>query len=168
MKELENKYKKMFYDYLNQVIDFQKYDQMIDESNLYFGESNDIEHNISSKFFTVLNGIYLDKILEVEHSNIDFEFVKRTYVDALKKLDGDTNIMYDPPLAEHIVKDGSLVMEFVYGKNIAVPSNIEYVELMKKQKEVINKVIEEIKKEVKEKLDLECAVFVSKRVRVEA
>ena len=166
MNELEKKYKDIFINYLNQVIDFEKYDQMIDESNSYFGESNDILHNISSKYLTVLNSIYLDKILEVDDSSIDVEFVKKTYVEALKKIDGETNIMYDPPLLEHIVKDGSLVMEFVYGKNVDVPSDVEYVELMKKQKEVINKVMEEIKKEVKEKLNLECVVFVSKRVRV--
>ena len=162
MNDQEKRYGEIFYKYLDEVIDFKKYDEMIDNSSLYFGESNDIDHNISTKYFTVLNRFYIDELLE---KDINLDLVKSSYVDVLKK-GNDENIMYNPPMPEHIVKNGSLVLEFVYGKNTVSLSGDEYVEHIKKQREFINKMIEVIKKDIKEKLGLECSIFVSKRIRV--
>ena len=74
-------------------------------------------------------------------------------------------IMYNPPMPEHAVKNGTLVLEFVYGKNTSIIPEEQYSLLIRKQKEFIKNISEEIKNEIKEKLGLNCEIFINKRIR---
>ena len=167
-------YKEAFCEIFSRIIDIVSFDDKVENANLYFGPSNDIHCNINSKYFSILNKFYFNSfssedINMLENKNkIDNEVLKlvaRTYKECLKK-DGVSGIMYNPPKPEHYVVNGSLVLEFVYGKNIKNLSDDEYLEIYSKQKDFINSMVEEIKKEVKEKLGINCEIFIGKRVRI--
>lgn len=172
-EEIKKIYKEAFCQFLNKNIDISSFDKKIEEANLYFGTSNDILCNINSKYFSLLNKFYFSKLSEEDlvtlrnKKEIDdevLEVVKRTYKECLKK-EGVSGVMYNPPLPKHYVDNGSLVLEFVYGKNTKKFSDDEYIEIYRQQKIFIDNMIKEIKKEVAEKLGINCEVFISKRVR---
>lgn len=159
-------YENEFIDFLNRNIDFKKYDDMIENANLLFAPSTSFKKNIESKYFRNINKMFVDKlpndykeIIKNDVTNV----VEETYKDVLKKGDLET-VMYNPPLPEHRVKNGSIVFEFLYGKNIKTLNDDEYVQNMIKQREFIDKVSELLKKEVEEKLNVSCAIFIEKRV----
>ena len=139
MQYLKKQYSEIFYKYLDSIIDFSKYDEKINASGLYFGKSNDIKHNISSDYFSVLNNFYVEK-LSLEEQELfktnALDVVKKTYINILKK-DNQTMIMYNPPMPEHNVKNGNLVLEFVYGKNIVIIPDDQYLKFIKRQREFI-------------------------------
>lgn len=167
MNTLEEKYAQNFYKYLDNIIDFHKYDEKINNSGLYFGKSNDVKHNILSDFLSILNNFYVEKLSEEDKEKLninDIEVIKKTYIDILKK-GNDKMIMYNPPMPEHAVKNGTLVLEFVYGKNTSIIPEEQYSLLIRKQKEFIKNISEEIKNEIKEKLGLNCEIFINKRIR---
>lgn len=165
-------YKKGLEIYLDKVIDFSIYDEKVKNSNLYFSESNSINKNLSSKFYGLLNEIYIENLNEdyikiIENKNIVDEelldIVSKTYKEVLTKK-GVKNIMYNPPMPSHFVLNGSLVLEFVYGKNSAKFREEDYAKLVKLQRDFINKMNNEICLEIETKLNIKCTVFVEKRV----
>ncbi|MBQ3297313.1 MAG: hypothetical protein IJG97_00760 [Bacilli bacterium] len=166
-------YKEAFCQFLNKNIDVGSFDEKIERANLCFGPSNDINCNINSKYFSLLNDFNFNKfsdqdliILENKESvdNEVLEMVERTYKESLKK-DNVSGVMYKTSLPKHYVKNGSLVLEFIYGKNIKKLSDEEYMEIYNQQQVFINNIVEEFKKEVSEKIGLNCEIFVSKRVK---
>ncbi len=164
---LEEKYRKCFGKYLVNIIDFSYYDQLIDNSGLYFGESNNIDKNINSKYFSMITKFFVENMSDEDITlleNDDLGVIERTFRNVIKKKNS-TNIMYDPPMPEHYVSNGSLVFEFVYGKNTAKVPDDYYAELITKQKKVINDTCNRLKKEIEDKFGLNCVVFVSKRVK---
>ena len=92
------------------------------------------------------------------------DIVARTYKNSLRK-DGVSGVMYDPPAPDHYVENGSLVLEFVYGKNTKKVSDEEYITLYKNQKAFIEAMTDSIKNVFFDKLGINCEIFVSKRVR---
>ena len=167
-----NLYKNCFISYLISNLDLKKYDDMIEKERLYFSPSGSIFKNLGSNYFSLLNEFYLDKLEDCyknilsSKSNIDdevFLIVKETYKKVLKKDDSEF-IMYNPPLPEHRVKNGSIVFEFVYGKNSEKLNEEEYLKNMKKQREFIDKISGLIIREVEEKLEVACTIFAEKRM----
>lgn len=166
-------YKEAFCQLFNENIDIVSFNEKIENANLYFGPSNDINCNINSKYFSILNNFYFNNFSSEDIQKLEnkkeidnevFDLVARTYKECLKK-NGVSGIMYNPPRPEHYVVNGSLVLEFVYGKNTKQISDDKYLDLYRKQKDFINLIVEEIKKEVEEKLGINCEIFISKRVR---
>lgn len=171
--EIEKIYKEAFCQFLNRRIDISCFDQKIEQANLCFGPSNDICCNINSRYFSLLNKFYVNKLSnedlvilgnKKEIDNEVLELVGRTYKECLKK-ENVSGVMYNPPKPKHYVDNGSLVLEFVYGRNTKKFSDGEYMEIHHQQKDFINGMVTEIKKDVEEKLGLNCEVFISKRVR---
>lgn len=164
-------YKKGFIKYLESVIDFSAYDKMVYDANLYFNYCSNIEKNISSEYYILLNDFYIDKISDSDKNIISskediddelIDIVKRTYKEVLKK--GEYNyIMYSPALPEHNVVNGSLVFKFCFGKD-TVSLGEEYIELYQKQRDFINNLNDRLIKEVSSKLNINCSVFVEKRL----
>ncbi len=172
MNNIKEIYKLGFIKYLNDIIDFKKYDNWIENSNLLFGISKSHENNVSSNYYSLLNDFYIEKLSEEDKKilsdkkTIDEEvvtIVKKTYKEVLKKSDYNT-IMYNPPLPEHSVKNGSIVFEFVYGKNIKKINDDNYAQLIKKQREFIKMINAKLIKEIYEKIDSDSNIFVEKRV----
>ncbi len=91
------------------------------------------------------------------------DIVKKTYKEVLKKGETET-VMYNPPIPKHSVKNGSIVFEFVYGKNSKKLNEDEYVDNMKKQREFIVKINNMLIKEIEEIMEVPCSIFVEKRM----
>ncbi|MBQ3298044.1 MAG: hypothetical protein IJG97_04470 [Bacilli bacterium] len=172
-EEAQRIYRDAFYIFLKQYFDSEAIDSIVDNANLYFGPSNDITYNINSKYFSVLNSFYFSSLTDEElialenKKSIDNEvldIVARTYKNSLRK-DGVSGVMYDPPAPDHYVENGSLVLEFVYGKNTKKVSDEEYITLYKNQKAFIEAMTDSIKNVFFDKLGINCEIFVSKRVR---
>ena len=172
-EEAKKLYKEAFYQFFNKMIDIVSYDNKVENACLYFGPSNDINCNINSNYFSILNNFYFSKFSSEDINKLEnkkeidnevLELVARTYIECIKK-DGVSGIMYNPPKPEHYVVNGSLVLEFVYGKNTKKISDDEYMDIYRKQKDFINSMVEELKKEVTEKLGINCEIFISKRVK---
>ena len=169
---MKEKYKQGFISYLHSIIDIKKYDDIVNHSELYFGQSNSVFRNIESNYYSLINDFYIDNLSE-EHkqilnskNTIDDEvllIVKDTFKDVLKKGNSEY-VMYNPPIPEHRVLNGSLVLEFVYGKNSQKLSNDEYIDLVKKQRDFIKKINESLIKELSETLNIPVYIFVEKRL----
>lgn len=172
-EEAQNLYKEAFYKFIDQTFNTSFFDSKIENANLYFGPSNDMKNNIGSKYLSVLNNFYFsslsnEELITLENKNkVDNEvlnIIANTYKKSIRK-DGVSGIMYNPPLPEHYVENGSLVLEFVYGKNTTKVKEEEYIELYKAQKAFIDTIIKDIKEEVSNKLGINCEIFVDKRVK---
>ena len=168
---MEEKYKEIFLKYLINKIDFRKYDEEIDNSNLFFGTSRSFVSNINSKYFNLINTFYVDKLSEsdiniisnYEDDETAFSVIERTYKEVLKKGDSDM-IMYNPPVPEHNVKNGSIVFEFVYGKNIKKFSDEEFIQVLSSQRIFINNLVTRIENEIESFMGITCSIFVEKRI----
>lgn len=170
--KIEKFYMEAFILYLKENIDFSYYDNKFSNSNLYFGKSLTIINNLKSDFYNLKNSLYLDN-LEDEYKNIInskdtideeiIDVVSKTYKKVIEK-PNVKYVMYNPPMPEHNVENGSLVLEFSYGKNTKRMDDNEYVEFVKKQRQFINDVNEELKKEIYNKLGIKCFIFVKKVV----
>lgn len=165
-------YKLGFIKYLEENIDLKRYCEIINNSGLYFGVSTMFKSNIKSDYYNLLNDFYIDNLSDdnknklASKDTVDDEvllIVKETYKEVLKK--GNSNyIMYNPPLPEHSVINGSIVLEFVYGKNSQKLSNDEYIELVKKQRKFIKEINNSLIKELSEKFNIPVNIFVEKRI----
>ena len=149
-EEIKEIYKGAFCQLLNQRIGISSFDEKIESANLFFAPSNDIHCNVNSKYFSVLNDFYLSKLSEDELVSLEgkkeidskvLEVVERTYKECIKK-DGVSGIMYGKPRPDHYVENGSVVLEFVYGKNTRKLSDEEYMEIYRQQKNFINSMVE--------------------------
>ena len=171
INKLEYIYIEGFKYFFNSIINLKKYDEKIDNSNLYFGKTKSININFNSNYYSLLNKFNVSKLTEEEQNiiinkkSIDeelIEIVKNTYKNILKSDNGDANIYGTPPSL--ISKNGNIDFEFVTGKNIQKFEGEEFIQLSKKQHEFISNINEMLKEEIKEKLNIECTIFVDKRV----
>ena len=168
MNNLKNKY----IEYLKTIIDFKKYEDKINSSGLLIQKSSSMNNNLSD-YYSLLNNIYTYSLTKEEIeilnnenklSNIEYEIIDKHKKQLITNLNTKA-IMYNPPRPDHNVKSGKIVLEFVYGRNSKqVNDDIEYVQLIKKQKKYISQINEELKKEILEKTNIECEFFIEKRV----
>ena len=156
---MKEKYIEKFIEYLNQKIDFSIYDKKFEESNLYINPVKN-QKNMNSKYYTLLNIFYVDKL--DSNSNVDISFVEQTYKSALIKDGNVKSVMYNPPSISRVVENGNLVLEFSYGKTNKNFNKDEYTALVQKQREFIDKVNLELEKNIENKLNIKCNIFVEK------
>ncbi|MBR2840519.1 MAG: hypothetical protein IKF01_01460 [Bacilli bacterium] len=171
-EKLKELYIKYFINYINEKVDFSKYESMIEKSNLFFSPSNSIDKNMKSNYYSLLNQFYFDKLddkdkeilLSKDVTSSDIKrIIEKSYKEVLKKGDMEY-VMYNPPIPNHRVKNGSLVFEFVYGKNSEKLNDEQYTANMIKQREFISKTNELLKRDIEEKIGISCEIFVEKRV----
>lgn len=168
--------KKIYMDGLIQLleenINFEQYDKLLDSSNLFVVPSTCIKKNLNSNYYSLLNFINLEKIdnvyIEKLNSKVSVDeevinIVKSTYKEVLKKGDSEY-IMYAPPIPDHRVPNGSIVLELVIGKSNCNYDVDRYLELIKKQREYIEKINNDIKKIIEEKMGIPCVIFFDKRM----
>ncbi len=173
---MNEKVTKLYYDslliYLCRIIDFKEYDKEINSQNLYINSSKRRLNNIGSDYYSLINNIYIDKLSDeqkniiLEKNYVDEELiqlVENTYFYILKK-GNDEHVMYSPPMPNHSVKNGSLVLEFSYGKNKIELTDEEYLDLSRKQRLYIHKINNKLKNEVENKLKIPCEIFIEKRI----
>lgn len=176
LKEVKTKYKNAFEKLIDEKFHLYEVDKKLENANLLFAPSNiTIKYRnslIKSKYIRCLNYFYVEELeasdIEVikKSENLSYEIleiVKRTYQKVITKK-GAKTICYNPPTPERIIENGSLVLELSYGKNTQKVPDEEYINLIKKQKEIIGNIIKEIEKDVLEKWNIPCKILVEKRV----
>lgn len=175
LKEVKTKYKNAFEKLIDEEFHLYEVDKKLENANLLFAPSNiTLKYSnsiIKSKYIRCLNYFYVEELNQADIETIKnsqdlsdeiLDIVRRTYQKVITKK-GAKTICYNPPTPERIIENGSLVLELSYGKNTQKVPDKEYIDLLKKQKEVIKKVTEAIEKEVLEKWSIPCKVLVEKR-----
>ena len=164
-------YKKTFIYMLDNSVNLKNYDALLDNSKLYFGRSKSFNKNCSSDYICVLNDFYIDKLSDADKNiilnknSIDndmINIVRRTYKDVLTAAKGSNIIYGNPPSL--VANNGDLALQIVTGKNVATVKEEEYIKLVQLQDKFLLELIEKVKKEVKEKMLIECSIFLDKRV----
>ena len=156
---------------LDNIINFSNLSNAIGKSECYFAPSKTFKEygylSTSSPYFYLLNTFYLENLsnddLEIlkNKEKIDedaINIVKRTLKDVITKKDVKS-IAYFNPTPETIIKNGTLVFIFVYGKNSKSLSDDLYTSNVKKQKEFIKLLKENFESGIKSSLDIECKLL---------
>ena len=159
MEEYKEVYKKGLIELLNKELGIDNLDNIIEESNCLFRPSTTFEkygYMRLSKYIYCLNSLYLENLDKIEEPTN--EFIKSTIKTVITKK-GVNNITYFNPTPETIIKNGTLVFAFIYGKNKEELAGDDYINNVKKQKEVISRIEEKLKKEVVEKFNIECKML---------
>ena len=156
---------------LDNIINFSNLSNAIGKSECYFAPSKTFKEygylSTSSPYFYLLNTFYLENLsnddLEILNNKekIDedaINIVKRTLKDVITKKDVKS-ITYFNPTPETIIKNGTLVFIFVYGKNSKSLSDDLYTSNVKKQKEFIKLLKENFASGLKSSLDIECKLL---------
>ena len=158
-EEYKEVYKNSLIELLKRELNLDNLDKAVEESNCLFAPSTTFEkygYMKVSKYIYCLNSLYLDDLNKKEETRE--EFIKNTLKKVFTK-EGVKNITYFEPTPETIIKNGTLVFAFVYGKNKEEQSKEEYINNIRKQKEVINNIKEKLEKETLEKLNIECKML---------
>lgn len=143
-------YKDGFNAILNEVVNFSNLSKAIEESKCFFAPSKTFKDygylSTTSPYFYFLNTFYLENLNENDieilknKTQLDEEvvqLVKRTLKDVIKK-EKAKNITYFNATPETIIRNGTLVFAFVYGKNSKALNDEEYLNNIKAQKKFIN------------------------------
>ena len=184
-KELEKKYKYLLEYYLSTVIDFNKYENMINTSNLYIGKNSKyqrLNEYLKLDYIFLINNLFIEKL---DNSNLDLlknfnkdnitsnliDMVKNTCSDVIrdnyfkdKYTDEIYKVCYGPIVPFNFVDNNSLVFKFIYGKNLIEVNGDKFFELDEKQTKFINDTTEELKQEILDKTGLKAEVLISKDI----
>lgn len=159
MKEYKELYKKSLIELLNKELSIDNLDNIIEDSNCLFRPSTTFEkygYMRLSKYIYCLNSLYLERLDEKQE--ITDEFIKSTLKKVITK-EGVNNITYFNTTPETIIKNGTLVFAFIYGKNSQELTRDNYISNIKKQKEFILKLEKFIEENVMTKFNINCKVL---------
>ena len=141
--------------------------------NMYF--DLDYIFLINNLFIEKLDESDLNLLKEFNKNNVSNELIdmiKRTYKDIIKDnyLNGEYTdkvykVCYGPVVPINFVDNDSLVFKIYYGKNTKeILDTKEFVTLNKKQIELFNGLVDDIKKDVKNKLNIKCEILLEKDI----
>ena len=188
---LENLYKYLFENYLNEQVNLKKYDEELLNSELDFGISHPIPYqkgNELNDFFKfnyifLLNDFFIEKLssddinvllnsLKIEKlvpTPELMEIIKRTYIDVIKNnytkngyVDEIFKVSYGEFHPGNFVSNNALVLKIFYGKNKKQMTDEEYLQNMKEKKDYLNNLVERIKNEINGKLDINVELLTEK------
>lgn len=176
-------YKYLLEYYINSIIDLSKYDDGIKNSGLYIGinpKYKSLNEYLKLDYLFLINRLFVEK-LSVEDiklmdnfnkENITDELIKmveKTYKDVIYSnyIDGEykdivCKTCYGPVVPFNFVDNDSLVLKIYYGKNLTNADGEEFIKLHENQLAFFHKLIDQIKKDFKEKLDIKCEVLLEK------
>ncbi len=184
--KLRIKYQYVLEYYLSTIIDLKKYEQEIDNSNLYIGKN--IKYKVLNKYLDLdylflINNLFIEKLNENDinllqnfnENNISndlLNMVERTFKEIIKDnylnneyQDKIYKICYGPVVPSNFVDNDALVFKLYYGKNIKeILDTDKFLEINQKQISFINDIINKIKKEIKEKLNVNCEILLEKDI----
>ena len=159
MEEYKEVYKSSLIELLNKELGIDNLDNIIEESNCLFRPSTTFGkygYMRLSKYIYCLNSLYLENLDKIEEPTN--EFIKSTIKTVITKK-GVNNITYFNPTPETIIKNGTLVFAFIYGKNKEELARDDYISKKKKQKEFILKLEKYIEENVITKFNINCKVL---------
>lgn len=188
---LENLYKYLFENFLNEQVNLKKYDEELLNSELDFGIShprqeqkgNNLNDFFKYNYIFLLNNFFIEK-LSVEDINILrnslkleklvptkelIDIIKRTYIDVIKNnytkkgyVDEIYIVSYGEFHPGNFVSNNALALKIFYGKNKKQMTDEEYLKNMKDKKDYLNNLVERMKNEIKEKLDINIEILTEK------
>lgn len=183
--ELSKKYKYFLEYYINSIIDLSKYDNEIKNSNLYIGinpKYKRLNEYLDLDYIFLINNLFIEKLSIndlnlLKESNKDdindsiINMIKNTYKEIINDnyhrgeyTDKIYNVCYGPFVPYNFVKNNNLVFKIYYGKNLIDVHKMEYYKLRSNQTKFFNDLMDVIKKEVKEKLNIECDILIEKDI----
>ena len=181
--ELVKKYKYLLEYYIDSKMNLFQYEELINNSGLSIGKNSkykSLHEYLKLDYIYLLNNLFIEK-LSIEDINllekIDLNnnevinFIERTYKDIIYdnyfKGEYQNNIYkvcYGPVVPFNFVDNDSLVLKIYYGKNLIDVDGEEFIKLHEKQLAFFDKLIEKIKNDFKEKLNIKCEVLLEKDI----
>lgn len=183
--EIVKKYKYLFEYYLSSIINFSKYDKLIEASNLYIGKNKKykaLNAYINSDYLFLINNFFVEK-LSVDDlkliSNFDqdvisnelMELIKRTYKDIIKDnyyegeyTDKTYQVCYGPIIPENFVDNDSLVFKIYYGRNLKDFAKDDFIKIHKEQLNFFKQLINEIKRDIMDNFSVKCEILIEKDI----
>ena len=181
-----NIYKYILEYYINSKINLSKYDNLIKNSDLFIGVNTkykSLNYYLNLEYIFLINNLFIEKLSiedinllidKFDKNNISNELiniVERTYKDVIydNYIKGQyqniiCNVCYGPPAPFNLVNNNVLVFKIYYGKNLITLDGDEFVELHKKQLAFFDDLINKLKTEVKETLNINCEVLLEKDI----
>ena len=181
-KMCEELYKYIFERYIMTKIDLKKYDDMISNSDLGFGDitkkinlKSKLDEYLNLNHIFILNRFYINKLNSndldiITNGSVEdkIKVVERTYKDIIKyDIDGDlkAKINYTNSTSMDAYSDNDqLVIGIYYGNNkIKYESGSKYLENSKLKKAFLKELSEKMIDEFKNKMDLSVKVLFEKK-----
>ena len=184
--ELVYKYKYVLEYYISTIIDLNKYEKEIENSNLSIGKNikyKKINNYLNIYYIFLINNLFVEKLSEEDiellqttfnKDNVSSELlnlIKKTYKDIIydNYLEGNYNnsiykVCYGPFIPSNMVDNDALVLKIYYGKNLINYDGEAFIKLSKKQLSFFKGLINKIKDEIQEKLDIKCEVLIEKDI----
>ncbi len=183
-KELEKKYKYLLEYYLSTTIDFNKYENKINNANLYIGKNNkykSLNIYLNLDYIFVINNLFIEKLsiddinlLNGFNGNISNELmdlIKRTHKDIIYDnylkngySENIYKVCYGEIVPFNFVDNDSLVLKIYYGKNTKNIDGKDFITLHEKQLDFFHSLMDELIKEIKDKLDIKCEILLQKDI----
>lgn len=179
------KYKYLLEYYLSTIIDFKKYENEINNSDLYISSNTKYKNlnvYLDLDYIFLINNLFIEKLDENDLNLLKnwndnqisdelIDIIKRTYKDVIKDNyfkneyhDKLYKVCYGPVVPINFVDNDSLVFKIIYGKNKIDLETKEFIALTRKQNELFNNIINKISKEVSDKLGIKCQILFEKDI----
>lgn len=182
--EVVYKYKYVLEYFISTIIDFKKYEDEINNSNLYIGKNSkykNLNNYLNLNYIFLINNLFVEKLSvddikflrkKFNKDNITDEMldmIKRTYKDVIydNYLRGEYQntiykVCYGSVVPFNFVDNNALVFKIYYGKNLIDKDGDAFIELHQKQLDFLEKLKTKLKSEIKEKLDINCEILQEK------
>jgi hypothetical protein len=183
---LVRNYKYLLEYYINSRIDLSNYDNMIKNSDLSIGTNSkykSINEYLNLDYIFLINNLFVEKLSNEDINEILNKFnkdnisnelitiIERTYKDVILdnyREDGYTDkiykVCYGSIVPRNMVNNNSLVFKLIYGKNLIDVEGDQFIGLHKKQLMFLEDVINKLKEEVSNKLNIDCEVLLEKDI----
>ena len=184
--ELIKIYKYLLEYYINSKIDLSKYEKLIKDSGLYIGINSkykSLNEYLTFDYIFLINNLFVEKLsfedidtlmTKFDKNNISSELmsiIERTYKDVIydnfvkgEYRDIICKVCYGPAVPFNMVDNNALVFKIYYGKNLIDKDGSEFIELHERQLSFLHELIKELKKEIKEKLNVNSEVLLEKDI----
>lgn len=187
-KLVYSNYKYLLEYYISTKIDFNKYEKMIKESNLFIGINDKykvINNYLKLDYFFVFNRLFVEKLdvndinllLILNKDNIDsnlLNMIERTYKDIIKDnynhinksyVDSVFKVNYGNDLClDDFTDNDSIVIKLIYGKNTKDFDTNEFIEINKKQIDFLKNIASAVKTDFKDYMGVKCDVIIKKEM----
>ena len=181
---LVKKYKYLLEYYINSKIDLSKYEELIKNSGLSIGINDKykvLNEYLKLDYIFLISTLYVEKLsledislLEKFDYNVTDELIsiiERTCKDVIldnyfkgEYIDSIYKVCYGPMVPFNFVDNDSLVLKIYYGRNLINLDGQDFIELHEKQLSFFNQLIDMIKKDFKEKINIKCEILLEKDI----
>jgi hypothetical protein len=178
-----NKYKEIFEKYFLSKIDLKKYDEEISTNELGIGDNHaqiqlksGLNEYLNLNHFYILNSFNINILSEEDKNKLlneeieeQYKIIEKTFREVIKYNDSSikkdrykVNYTYSTDIKDYAYND-ELVIALYYGSNKnKYGSKEEYLNHYNKRVEYLNDMTDKIKKEIKDKLNVDASFIIRK------